>query len=50
MDSTGLTLLARWSVGADQDGYSFAVVPGAERIQRLFELTGLDEVFTFVDG
>ena len=50
MDSTGLTLLARWSVAADQDGYTFAVVPGSERIQRLFVLTGLDEVFSFVDG
>lgn len=50
MDSTGLTLLARWSVGADRDGYTFAIVPGGERVQRLFALTGLDEVFTFVDG
>jgi anti-sigma B factor antagonist len=50
MDSTGLTLLARWAVGAERDGYTFAMVPGGERIQRLFGLTGLDEVFTFVDG
>jgi anti-sigma B factor antagonist len=50
MDSTGLTLLARWSVGAAQDGYTFTLVPGSDRIQRLFSLTGLDEVLTFVDG
>jgi len=50
MDSTGLTLLARWSTGADRDGYAFAVVPGSARIQRLFDLTGLGAVFTFVDG
>jgi anti-sigma B factor antagonist len=50
MDSTGLTLLARWSAGADLDGYSFAVVAGTERIQRLFTLTGLDGVLTFEDG
>jgi anti-sigma B factor antagonist len=50
MDSTGLTLLARWSVGAERDGYTFALVSGSDRIQRLFDLTGLGAVFTFVDG
>ncbi len=41
MDSTGLTLLTRWSLGAERDGYDFALVAGRERIQRLFELTRL---------
>jgi anti-sigma B factor antagonist len=50
MDSTGLTLLARWSLGARQDGYALALVPGDERIQRLFELTGMISHFDFVDG
>jgi anti-sigma B factor antagonist len=50
MDSTGLTLLARWSLGARQDGYALALVPGGERIQRLFELTGMAPHFDFVDG
>jgi anti-anti-sigma factor len=50
MDSTGLTLLTRWTLGAQRDGYEFAVVPGDEQIRRLFELTGLTAHFTFEDG
>ena len=50
MDSTGLTLLARWSLGAERDGYAFALIAGSQRIQRLFELTGLLERFTFDAG
>jgi anti-anti-sigma factor len=50
MDSTGLTLLTRWSLGAEQDGYAFALIAGSERIQRLFELTGLLDRFTFDGG
>jgi anti-sigma B factor antagonist len=50
MDSTGLSLLARWSLGAARDGYDFALVPGNNRVQRLFELTGLVSHFQFVDG
>ena len=41
MDSTGLTLLTRWTLEAERDGYAFALIAGSERIQRLFELTGL---------
>jgi len=50
MDSTGLTLLARWSLGARQDGYELALVQGDDRIQRLFELTGMIAHFRFVNG
>jgi anti-sigma B factor antagonist len=50
MDSTGLTLLARWTLEADRDGYAFALIAGSERIQRLFELTGLVNRFTFDAG
>jgi anti-sigma B factor antagonist len=50
MDSTGLTLLTRWSLGAERDGYDFAVVPGSDRVRRLFELTGLTSHFTFLDS
>ena len=50
MDSTGLTLLTRWSLGAEQDGYAFALIAGNERVKRLFELTGLSERLTFVTG
>jgi anti-sigma B factor antagonist len=50
MDSTGLTLLTRWSLGAERDGYDLALVAGSDRIQRLFELTRLITHFQFVDG
>jgi anti-sigma B factor antagonist len=50
MDSTGITLLTRWSLDASRDGFTFSLVPGSERIQRLFDLTGLHAYFTFVDG
>jgi anti-sigma B factor antagonist len=50
MDSTGLTLLLRWGRGAQQDGYELALVRGAPRVHRLFELTGLDELFAFTEG
>jgi anti-anti-sigma factor len=50
MDSTGLTLLTRWSLGAERDGYDLALVAGSDRIQRLFELTRLITHFKFVNG
>ncbi len=50
MDSTGLTLLTRWSLAAERDGFALALVPGNERIQRLFEITRLVTHFHFVAG
>jgi anti-anti-sigma factor len=50
MDSTGLTLLLRWTLESRQDGFEFGVIPGAGRIRRLFDLSGLSPHFTFVDG
>ena len=50
MDSTGLTLLIRWSLRAERDGYAFALIAGSERIQRLFDLTGLTGSLTFTTG
>jgi anti-sigma B factor antagonist len=50
MDSTGLTLLMRWERESRRDGFDLAIVRGDDRIHRLFELTSMDSVFTFVDG
>src|SRR3954452_3735633 len=50
MDATGLTLVTRWNNESRRDGFDFALVAGDERVQRLFELTGLREYFTFVAG
>jgi anti-sigma B factor antagonist len=50
MDSTGLTLLTRWSLAAERDGFNLALAPGNDRIQRLFEITHLLTHFRFVGG
>jgi anti-anti-sigma factor len=47
MDSSGLTVLARWSLGARDDRYALALVPGPRPVQRLFEITGMAQHFTF---
>jgi len=50
MDSTGLTLLMRWQRESRRDGFELALVRGDERIHRLFELTAMAPLFTFVEG
>lgn len=50
MDSTGLSLLMRWALEAQREGFEFALIPGSERVQRLFALTKLSSHFRFVDG
>src|SRR4051794_22641361 len=50
MDSTGITLVTRYNNESRRDGFDFALVEGHPRIQRLFDLTGLGEYFTFVTG
>lgn len=49
MDSTGLSLTARWSAEAARDGFDFALVAGSRPVRRLFALTGLDRRLPFVD-
>ena len=43
MDSTGLRLVIRWDTAGREEGFEFAIVPGAEVVQRVFRLTGMDE-------
>jgi anti-sigma B factor antagonist len=50
MDSTGLTLVTRYNNESRRDGFEFMLVRGDARIQRLFDLTGLGDYFTFVAG
>jgi anti-sigma B factor antagonist len=50
MDSTGITLVTRYNNEARRDGFNFALIKGNSRVMRLFDLTGLGEYFTFVDG
>jgi anti-sigma B factor antagonist len=50
MDSTGLRLVIRWDMDARQDGFGFAIVPGPEVVQRVFRLTGMNEVIQIADA
>jgi anti-anti-sigma factor len=49
MDSTGLRLVIRWHTAALGDGFRFAVVPGADVVQRVFRLTGMDAYLTVAE-
>lgn len=49
MDSTGLRLVIRWDTAAREDGFRFAIVPGADVVQRVFSLTGMDDHLTLAD-
>lgn len=49
MDSTGLRLVIRWDTAAQKDGFRFAIVPGADVVQRVFRLTGMDGHLTVAE-
>jgi anti-sigma B factor antagonist len=49
MDSTGLRLVIRWHTAAREEGFSFAIVPGPDVVQRVFRLTGMDAYLTTAD-
>jgi anti-sigma B factor antagonist len=50
MDSTGLRLLLNWDAAARQNGLTFQIVPGPPLVQRLFEITGVQDRFHFVSS
>jgi anti-anti-sigma factor len=41
IDSTGVHLLVRWAASAAARGCTFRLIPGSDRIQLVFRLTGL---------
>jgi len=43
MDSSGLHLVIRWTSEAARDGFKFELEPGPPAVQRIFELTAVDE-------
>jgi anti-sigma B factor antagonist len=43
IDSSGVHLLLRLAQNAADGGHAFRVVPGSERVQRVFALTGVEE-------
>jgi anti-anti-sigma factor len=49
MDSTGLALMLRAQQTAQDNGHQLCLRPGSPQVQRLFELTGALDRFTFAD-
>lgn len=49
LDSTGLRCVVRADERAREDGRRFVVVRGPEAVQRVFEITRLDERLELVD-
>jgi anti-sigma B factor antagonist len=49
LDTSALSLVVGCQRRADTDGPSFAVVRGPARIQRLFDIAGLNHRLRFVD-
>jgi anti-sigma B factor antagonist len=44
LDSTGLRLILQWHASAERDRLRFDVWPGPPAVQKLFMLTGTDEL------
>ncbi len=49
IDSTGLMVLANAASRAGESGQSLALLRGAEPVQRLMAITGLEEHLPFID-
>lgn len=47
MDSTGLASIVRAHQSAETNGYPLVLRRGANQVQRLFALTGVDELLIF---
>jgi anti-anti-sigma factor len=50
MDSSGLRLVVMADSRAREAGRRLLLVPGAPTVQRVFEITRMNERLTFVDG
>jgi anti-anti-sigma factor len=48
MDSTGLALMLRAQQTAQANGHQLCLRPGSSQVQRLFEITGALDRFTFL--
>lgn len=50
LDSTGLRIILGADSRARRDGRSVAIVPGPEKVQRVFRITLLDRRLEFIDA
>lgn len=49
IDSSGLHVLMTGHEQCIAQGHEFRVIPGPANVQRLFEITGMDEILPFTD-
>ena len=47
MDTSGLRLVLETAEAARRDGFRFAVLPGRDSVQRLFEVAGVTDLVPF---
>jgi anti-sigma B factor antagonist len=47
IDSTGVQLLLRWAAWAARNGRAFSLIPGSERVQMVFAITGIVDRLAF---
>lgn len=50
IDSTGLRMVVSGDARARSSGRRFAIVPGPDRVQRVFRVAGLEKRLTFLEG
>ena len=50
IDSTGLGAIAGIERSAEKAGVSLALVPGPRQVQRVFDVSGTAEAFTWTDA
>jgi anti-anti-sigma factor len=48
IDSTGLRCILDYDAEARRDGFTIALVPGSQAVQRVFELTGTRARLSFI--
>jgi anti-sigma B factor antagonist len=49
MDSSGLRLILRWQEAAKEDGHTFGLIAGPPAVERVFHITRMRSLLTFVD-
>jgi anti-sigma B factor antagonist len=49
IDSTGLRLILDYDAEARRDGFTMALIPGPQAVQRVFELTNTRADLPFID-
>jgi anti-sigma B factor antagonist len=50
LDTSGIQLVVEAFRAARDDGFELTVLRGPERVQRVFEIAGLDSVLPFADA